>query len=101
MQVTFYVTEDVRDEFTAGQAVTVSRGSSTYGGTITEIVLVGGAVQPHLCLCQACLQRGHGFVVGFALRNIQRALGGFLLGFQAVALGFQLIDGGFQLFHIF
>ena len=37
MQVTFYVTEDVRDEFTAGQAVTVSRGSSTYGGTITEI----------------------------------------------------------------
>ena len=37
MQVTFYVTEDVRDEFTAGQAVTVSRGSNTYGGTITEI----------------------------------------------------------------
>ena len=37
MQVTFYVTEDVRDEFTTGQAVTVSRGSSTYGGTITEI----------------------------------------------------------------
>ena len=37
MQVTFYVTENVRDEFTAGQAVTVSRGSSTYGGTITEI----------------------------------------------------------------
>ncbi|MDY5922621.1 MAG: efflux RND transporter periplasmic adaptor subunit [Oscillospiraceae bacterium] len=37
MQVTFYVTEDVRDEFTAGQAVTVSRGSSTYSGTITEI----------------------------------------------------------------
>ena len=37
MQVTFYVTEDVRDEFTAGQAVTVSRGSSAYGGTITEI----------------------------------------------------------------
>lgn len=37
MQVTFYVTEDVRDEFAAGQAVTVSRGSSTYGGTITEI----------------------------------------------------------------
>lgn len=37
MQVTFYVTEDVRDEFTAGQAVTVSRGSSIYGGTITEI----------------------------------------------------------------
>lgn len=37
MQVTFYVTEDVRDEFMAGQAVTVSRGSSTYGGTITEI----------------------------------------------------------------
>lgn len=37
MQVTFYVTEDVRDEFMTGQAVTVSRGSSTYGGTITEI----------------------------------------------------------------
>ena len=37
MQVTLDVTEDVRDEFTAGQAVTGSRGSSTYGGTITEI----------------------------------------------------------------
>ena len=37
MQVTFYVTEDVRDEFTAGQAVTVTPGRRTYGGTITEI----------------------------------------------------------------
>ena len=37
MQVTFYVAEDVRDEFTAGQPVTVSRGDKTYSGTITEI----------------------------------------------------------------
>lgn len=37
MQVTFYVAEDVRDEFTAGQPVTVSRGGNTYSGAITEI----------------------------------------------------------------
>ena len=37
MVVTFYVAEDVRDELTAGQPVTVSRGGNTYSGAITEI----------------------------------------------------------------
>ena len=37
MVVTFYVAEDVRDELTAGQPVTVSRSGNTYSGAITEI----------------------------------------------------------------
>lgn len=37
MTVTFYVAEDVRDELADGQAVTVSRGSNTYSGVVTEI----------------------------------------------------------------
>lgn len=41
MVVTFYVAEDVRDEFSLGQPVTVTRGGRTYTGAITE---VGNAV---------------------------------------------------------
>lgn len=37
MTVTFYVTEEVRNALTAGQAVTVERNGKTYSGTITEI----------------------------------------------------------------
>lgn len=37
MVLTFYVAEDVRDELSYGQPVTVSRGKNTYSGAITEI----------------------------------------------------------------